>query len=63
MRRGDTFTLRVSEDERQMIAALSAKLQRSGSDVVRLLVREAVRELDSTQHDRNQRREGVHCGQ
>jgi hypothetical protein len=44
MRRDDTFTLRVNENERHMIAALSDKLERSQSDVLRLLVREAARE-------------------
>lgn len=63
MRRDNTFTLRVSDAERRMIAALSDRLQRSGSDVLRLLVRKAVRELDTTQHDRNTKREGMQCGQ
>ena len=45
MSRADTFTFRVNRHERQMIAALARRLQRSQSDAIRWLVREAVREL------------------
>ncbi len=45
MPRRDTFTFRVNADERQLIAALADRLQRSQSDAVRLLIREAAHEL------------------
>ncbi len=45
MPRQDTFTFRVNADERQLIAALADRLQRSQSDAVRLLIREAAHEL------------------
>ncbi len=45
MARVDTFTFRVNEDERQMLEQLSVNLQRSQSDAVRLLIREAVKQL------------------
>jgi predicted DNA-binding protein len=48
MTRLDTFAMRVSAEERQMIKALAQRLQRSQSDVVRLLVREAVQGLAAT---------------
>jgi len=41
----DTFAMRVNAEERRMLLALAKRLQRSQSDVVRLLIREAVREL------------------
>lgn len=50
MRRNDNFGLRVSEIERAMIAGLAKRLQRSESDVVRLLIREAARELAEQNH-------------
>ncbi len=43
--RYDTFTFKVNRDERRMIEGLAARLERSQSDVLRLLVREAAREL------------------
>ena len=45
MARQDFFTLRVNRDERQMLAAVAERLQRTQSDAVRLLIREAAREL------------------
>jgi uncharacterized protein (DUF1778 family) len=45
MPRRDTFTFRVNVDERQLIAALADRLQRSQSDAVRWLIREAAHEL------------------
>ncbi len=45
MRRNDNFVFRVSEVERAMIADLARYFQRSESDAVRLLIREAVHEL------------------
>lgn len=35
------FALRISDRERQMIVALALRLQRSQSDAIRLLIREA----------------------
>ena len=43
--RRDTFAMRLNVKERRMLMALARRLQRSRSDTVRLLVREAVREL------------------
>jgi hypothetical protein len=45
MSRIDTFTFRVNTNERRMLKALAERLQRSQSDAVRLLIREAAREL------------------
>jgi predicted nucleic acid-binding protein len=45
MRRNDNFGFRVSEVERAMIADLAKRLRRSESDAVRLLIREAVKNL------------------
>jgi hypothetical protein len=46
MRRSDMFALRISSSERQMIKALATRLQRSQSDAVRLVIREAGNALD-----------------
>lgn len=43
--RSDTFAMRVNAAERRMLGALARQLRRSQSDTVRLLIREAVREL------------------
>lgn len=45
MSRIDTFTFRVNADERRILAALANYLNRSQSDALRLLIREAAREL------------------
>jgi len=45
MSRIDTFTFRVNPNERRLLAALAERLQRSQSDAVRWLVREAACEL------------------
>jgi hypothetical protein len=47
--RTDTFAMRVNAEERHMLVALAERLQRSQSDTVRLLIRQAARELE--QHD------------
>jgi hypothetical protein len=47
MPRSDTITVRVSAAEREAIKALAERLQRSQSDAVRFVVREAVRELEN----------------
>ena len=41
--RYDTFTFKVNKDERRLIEGLARTLERSQSDVLRLLVREAAR--------------------
>ena len=43
--REDRFTFLCNSDERRLITALAKRLQRTQSDVVRWLVREAAREL------------------
>lgn len=45
MNRIEIFSFRVSADERQAIANLAARLQRSQSDAVRFVVVEAARQL------------------
>lgn len=47
--RSETFSLRVNIAEQQMLEALARKLQRSRSDVVRLLVREALLQLKKSE--------------
>ena len=44
-----TFSLRVNATERAMLKELARKLQRSRSEVVRLLVREALQGLNRMQ--------------
>lgn len=45
MRRIEQFAFRVNHDEREAIAALAERLQRSQSDAVRFVVLAAAREL------------------
>ncbi|MCB8944541.1 MAG: ribbon-helix-helix protein, CopG family [Ardenticatenaceae bacterium] len=45
MTRLGTFTFRVDDDEKQLIAALAARLQRNQSDTMRLLLRESAQAL------------------
>jgi hypothetical protein len=45
--------MRVNAEERRMLNALAQKLKRSRSDVVRLLVREALRELERDEKGAN----------
>jgi len=45
--RTDLFTMRVNDNERAMIAAIAKLLQRTQSDAVRLLIREAARNLQA----------------
>ena len=47
--RNDRFTFVCDRDERQMLAAVSAKLARTQSDAVRFLIREAARDLPAAQ--------------
>lgn len=42
MHRTRLFTIRLSADERRMLAALAVRLQRTQSDTLRLLLREAL---------------------
>jgi len=44
--RSDIFAMRLNSEERQMLMALAERLRRSQSDAVRLLIREAMRELE-----------------
>ncbi len=46
MRRQETFAVRVSSNERQMLQRLAQQHERSLSDVVRLLIRRADRDLN-----------------
>ena len=45
MARYKRFTFLCNQDERRILAALADRLQRSQSDTVRWLIREAVQEL------------------
>ena len=45
MARQDFFTLRVNQAERRMLENLAERLQRTQSDAVRLLIREAAQQL------------------
>lgn len=51
MNRVEIFAFRVSNNERQAIADLAARLQRSQSDAVRFVVIEAARQLSQNQAD------------
>lgn len=48
MARKSHFTFRINEKEQRMIARLSECLQRSQSDAIRLVIREAAKSLDTT---------------
>lgn len=54
MARYSRFTFLCSVDERQAIADLAARLQRSQSDAVRFVVIEAARQLSQPQADTDQ---------
>jgi len=43
----NTFTFRVNREERNLIASLAKRLQRSRSDAVRFVVVNAMQELES----------------
>lgn len=45
MARFETFTFRVDEEEKKMLADLATRLQRSQSDTMRLLIQEAFKAL------------------
>lgn len=47
MTRPDTFTFRINQAERGLLERLAQGLQRSQSDALRWLIREAVREMDA----------------
>ena len=49
MPRWDTFTFRVSKDDRKLIENLAEKLQRSQSDAIRFVIRQAVYQTQETQ--------------
>ena len=54
MRRLKLFTVRVTDEERQLITMLAAKLQRSQSDAVRFVVINAARELITAENGDSQ---------
>lgn len=51
MQRVTQFSFRVNKDERQAIADLAARLQRSQSDAVRFVVIEAAKQLAQANTD------------
>jgi len=55
MSRVDTFTFRVNEEERRLLAWLAGRLERSQSDVMRWLLRGAAAQLKAD--DAGQRQE------
>ncbi len=61
MSRVEIFAFRVNADERRLIAALANRLQRSQSDAVRLVVREAARELMSKSDVGQPQQESMPC--
>jgi len=48
MSRWDTFTFRVNKDDRQLIAKLAESLQRSQSDAIRFVIRQAMHQAQGT---------------
>jgi hypothetical protein len=52
MRRQKQFLLRLSEEEKAMVAAVADGLQRSQSDALRLLLRGAAREFEAADSER-----------
>ena len=55
MPRRTLFAFRVNQDERNLIASLADKLQRSQSDAVRFVVVNAIRELESHEQANSQK--------
>lgn len=51
MTRPDTFTFRINQAERGLLERLAQRLQRSQSDALRWLIREAVRGMDALMED------------
>lgn len=47
MARDERFTFTCNREERQMLAALAERLRRSQSDAMRMLLREAVVQLET----------------
>lgn len=47
MARFNTFTFRVTQEERRLIEKLATRLQRSQSDAIRLVIREAIKEVSA----------------
>jgi hypothetical protein len=45
MNRANTFGMRINTDEQQLLMIVAQRLARTGSDTVRFLIREKVREL------------------
>jgi len=56
MFRKDTFGMRVSEEERKLISAVAARLQRDDSDMIRLLVRNVAEQLGVSASATNERK-------
>ena len=53
MKRVSTFTFRVNNEERRLISALAEILQRSQSDAVRWIVRQAANEFNLADNNHN----------
>lgn len=49
--RNERFTFLVNSDERDMIAVLARRWERSQGDVLRILLRDAIRQLDAQMVD------------
>lgn len=54
MPRLDTFTFRISPEESQLLDRLAEHLERSKSDAMRFILRQTVRELESTEIEQEQ---------
>lgn len=59
MARLNSFRMNVDETERRMIVVLAERLQRTQSDAVRLVIREALRALAVTDQVRPGQRQEV----
>ncbi len=47
MARADTFSFRLSEEDRRRLARIARRLERSQSDAIRWLIRHAAREMEA----------------
>lgn len=59
MSRWDTFTFRVNKDDRQLIAKLAESLQRSQSDAIRFVIRQAMHQAQGTAQINNKDPHGL----
>ena len=63
MSRYKTFTFRVSADELEMLASLSRYHYRSQSDVIRMLLRQAIKKMPNNSEAKTVKKGGNHYEQ